>query len=135
MKKKLVLFVCIENSCRSQMAEVFANKLASDVIRAYSAGSRPGDIINPKAVQSMLDLGYDMQGLRPKYVTEIPVKKFDYVITMGCGDTCPVIPAVHHTDWAIPDPKEMPPQEFRVVRNMIRDRVEQLGKEIRQGHD
>jgi protein-tyrosine-phosphatase len=135
MKKKRVLFVCIENSCRSQMAEAFARRLASDVIDAYSAGSRPSGEINPKAIQSMQDLGYDLSQQRSKSLGEIPRTKFDYVISMGCGDECPFIPAVHHEDWDIPDPKDMPLNEFRQIRNMIRERVEALAMDITRPKD
>jgi arsenate reductase len=135
MKKKHILFVCIENSCRSQMAEAFAHRLAPDVIEAYSAGSRPAGTIHPQAIQSMQDLGYDLSGQHSKSLVEISVRKFDYAITMGCGDDCPLIPAVHHEDWAIPDPKEVPPDEFRIIRNLIRDRVEKLVWSIRQNDE
>jgi arsenate reductase len=135
MKKKLVLFVCIENSCRSQMAEAFARCLASDIFDAFSAGSRPSGQIHPKAVQSMANLGYDLSQQHSKSLAEIPRKKFDYVISMGCGDECPIIPAVHHEEWNIPDPKDMPLEEFRLVRNMIRDRVEALSNTIRWSHE
>ncbi|OGN75747.1 MAG: protein tyrosine phosphatase [Chloroflexi bacterium GWB2_49_20] len=132
MKKKRVLFVCIENSCRSQMAEAFARRLAPDVIDASSAGSHPSGEINPKAIQSMRALGYDLNQQRSKSLGEIPRTKFDYVITMGCGDECPFIPAVHHEDWDIPDPKDMPLDEFRKIRNRIRERVEALASSIRR---
>ena len=135
MKKKLVLFVCIENSCRSQMAEAFARHLAEDVIEAYSAGSHPSGQINPKALQSMSNLGYDLGQHRSKSLAEIHYKEFDYVISMGCGDDCPFIPAVHHEDWEIPDPKNMPLEEFRDVRDQIRDCVEKLAKNIRWGNE
>ena len=131
MKKKLVLFVCIENSCRSQMAEAFAHRIAADVFDAYSAGSRPGGVIDPQAIQTMQDLGYDLAGQYSKSLDEVPKVKFDYVITMGCGDQCPLIPAIHHEDWNIPDPKGLPFDEFRQVRNLIRERVEALAMKIR----
>jgi len=135
MKKKRVLFVCIENSCRSQMAEAFARLLAQDVIEAYSAGSHPSGKIDPEAIQSMHDLGYELDGQYSKSLEEMPKVKFDYVITMGCGDECPLIPAVHHEDWEIPDPKDMPSEEFRKVRNLIRERVETLARSIRWDHE
>jgi arsenate reductase len=135
MKKKLVLFVCIENSCRSQMAEAFARRLAEDVIEPYSAGSRPSGDVNPKAIQSMANLGYDLGNQHSKSLAELPHKKFDYVISMGCGDECPLIPATHHDDWDIPDPKDMPLEEFRLVRNQIRDQVEALANKIRWNNE
>ncbi len=128
--KKRVLFVCIENSCRSQMAEAFAHLLAADRIEAFSAGSRPSGKVNPQAVAAMAELGYDLSGHRSKSLGEISGLKFDYVITMGCGDECPFIPAEHHEDWEIPDPRDLPPEEFRVVRDLIGQRVEELAARI-----
>jgi protein-tyrosine-phosphatase len=124
--KKRVLFVCIENSCRSQMAEAFARRYASDVIEAASAGSRPEGRVNPKAVAAMAELGCNLSGQRSKSLGEIPQVKYDYVITMGCGDECPFIPADHHEDWDIPDPKKLPMDEFRQVRDLIGRRVKEL---------
>jgi arsenate reductase len=132
---KKILFVCIENSCRSQMAEAFARLLAEDVIEAYSAGSRPSGEVNPTAIQSMRELGYNLTEHRSKSLHEIPQVKFDYVITMGCGDECPFIPATHHEDWNIPDPKQMPLDEFRRVRDLIRERVETLAISIRRNDE
>jgi arsenate reductase len=135
MRKALILFVCIENSCRSQMAEAFARLMAADVIDAHSAGSRPSGVINPTAIQSMHELGYDLTEHRSKSLHEIPQVKFDYVITMGCGDECPFIPAAHHEDWDIPDPKQMPLEEFRRVRDLIRERVETLAISLRRNDE
>jgi protein-tyrosine-phosphatase len=135
MKKESVLFVCIENSCRSQMAEAFARRLAADVMESFSAGSRPAGYIHPNALRSMLDLGYDLAGQYSKSLDDLPKFKFDYVITLGCGDECPLIPAVHHEDWEIPDPKDLPPEEFRKVRNLIRERVKTLARSIRWDHE
>jgi arsenate reductase len=132
---KKILFVCIENSCRSQMAEAFARLLAADVIEAYSAGSRPSGEVNPTAIQSMRELGYNLTEQRSKALSEIPLVKYDYVITMGCGDECPFIPATHHEDWNIPDPKQMPLDEFRRVRDLIRERVETLAISIRRNDE
>jgi protein-tyrosine-phosphatase len=129
-EKKRVLFVCIENSCRSQMAEAFAHLQADDRIEAYSAGSRPSGRVNPQAVAAMAELGYDLGKHSSKSLGEIPQVKYDYVVTMGCGDECPFIPAGHHEDWAIPDPKELPPDEFRKVRDMIGERVKELAARI-----
>jgi arsenate reductase (thioredoxin) len=134
MKKALILFVCVENSCRSQIAEAFAHILAEDVIEAHSAGSHPSGRINPKAIQSMRELGYEMVNHHSKSLHDVPQVKYDYVITMGCGDECPFIPAVHHEDWNIPDPKQMPLDEFRRIRDMIRKRVEALANNIRRDH-
>jgi arsenate reductase (thioredoxin) len=130
--KKWVLFVCIENSCRSQMAEAFAHLGADDWIEAYSAGSRPSGKVNSKAVASMAELGYDLSEHRSKSLGEIPPVKYDYVITMGCGDECPFTPAEHHEDWNIPDPKALPPDEFRKVRDLIGLCVNELEARIRR---
>lgn len=97
-EKSRVLFVCIENSCRSQMAEAFAHLYALDSIQAFSAGSRPSGQTNLRAITAMADLGYDLGGHSSKSLSEVPQIKYDYVITMGCGDECPFIPAEHHED-------------------------------------
>ena len=129
-EKSLVLFVCIENSCRSQMAEAFAHLYAQDSIQAYSAGSRPSGQINAKAISVMAQLGYDLDSHSSKSLSEIPQVKYDYVITMGCGDECPFIPAVVHEDWDLPDPKRLPLEEFRQVRDRFGERVKELAVRI-----
>jgi protein-tyrosine-phosphatase len=128
--KKRVLFVCIENSCRSQMAEAFSHLFAQDSIQAYSAGSRPSGQIDPKAVTVMAELGYDLGSHSSKSLSDIPQVKYDYVITMGCGDECPFIPADAHEDWDFPDPKMLPLEEFRQVRDRIGERVKELAAQI-----
>jgi arsenate reductase (thioredoxin) len=135
--KVRVLFVCIENSCRSQMAEAFGHLYAEDLIEAYSAGSRPSGQLDPKAVTFMAELGYDLTRHYSKSLSEIPQSKYDYVITMGCGDECPFIPADHHQDWAIPDPKKMSQEDFRKVRDQIGRQVGELIGQIaeRKNHD
>ena len=134
-QKKRVLFVCIENSCRSQMAEAFAYLVAQDSIQAYSAGSRPSGEINPKAIAVMAELGYDLDSHSSKSLNEIPQVKYDYVITMGCGDECPFIPAEAHEDWDLPDPKMLPLEEFRQVRDRIGERVKELAARIEVSND
>jgi arsenate reductase (thioredoxin) len=124
--KKSVLFVCIENSCRSQMAEAFARLYAIDSIQVYSAGSHPSGRVNSKAVETMAELGYDMKDHYSKSLNEIPRDKYDFVITMGCGDECPFIPAEQHEDWNIPDPKDLPLEQFRKIRDQIGERVMEL---------
>lgn len=121
-----ILFVCIENSNRSQMAEAFAHIFGGDQIEAYSAGSKPSGKINPKAILSMKELGYDLTTHSSRSLDEIPDIKYDYVITMGCGDACPWVAAHHREDWAIPDPRDMDESEFRNIRDMIREKVEDL---------
>jgi arsenate reductase len=129
-KKKLVLFVCIENSCRSQMAEAFAHLYAPDSIEAFSAGSRPSGQIHTLAVKVMAELGYDLSRHSSKSLQEIPQVKYDYVITMGCRDECPFIPAGHHEDWDLADPKSLPLEGFRQVRDQIGERVKGLASRI-----
>ena len=120
---KRLLFVCVENSNRSQMAEAFARIHGAEQVEAYSAGSRPSGRINPKAVESMREIGYDLARQQSKSLSEIPDIEYDFVATMGCGDACPFVRARQREDWAIPDPKEMPADEFRAVRDLIERKV------------
>ncbi len=125
-RPKRVLFVCVENSCRSQIAEAFAQMHGANKVEAYSAGSRPSGQVNPKAINAMKELGYDLSRHSSKTLSEIPDIEFDFVATMGCGDQCPVFQTKHREDWEIPDPKAMPPDEFRAVRDLIQSRVKNL---------
>lgn len=126
MKKKL-LFVCIENSNRSQMSQAFANMLGGETVEAYSAGSKPSGIVNPKAIAAMKELGYDLSTHDSKSLDEVKAfAPFDAVVTMGCGDACPWMPARQFIDWQIPDPKHMEPVEFNKVRDFIREKVKEL---------
>lgn len=120
---KRVLFVCVENSNRSQMAEAFARLLGGAGVEAYSAGSNPSGIINPKAIAAMREVGYDLAVHGSKSLDELPDVVFDFVATMGCGDKCPFIAARQRTDWALPDPKHMSEDDYRGVRDDIRARV------------
>jgi protein-tyrosine-phosphatase len=130
MKKKL-LFVCIENSNRSQMSQAFAKMYGGEAVEAYSAGSKPGGIVNPKAIAAMKELGYDLSTHDSKSLDEVkPYAPFDAVITMGCGDACPWMPAKKFIDWQIPDPKHMEPNEFNKVRDFIGEQVKMLLKEL-----
>ena len=125
MKKK-VLFVCIENSNRSQMAEAFA-RLLDNNIDVYSAGSKPSGKINAKAVASMKRVGYDLSTHVSKSLANVEkYAPFDVVVTMGCGDACPWMPAKKFVDWNIPDPKNMDEQAFNQVRDHIREKVKDL---------
>ena len=125
MKKK-ILFVCIENSNRSQMAEAFA-KLAGDEVGAYSAGSSPSGKINTKALAAMKEIGYDLTSHRSKSLGEVKqFAPFDAVVTMGCGDACPWMPAKNFIDWDIPDPKEMDETNFGRVRDLVKYKVSEL---------
>ena len=126
MKKK-ILFVCIENSNRSQMAQAFATIHGGPQIEAYSAGSRPSGKVNPKAIASMKELGYDLSAHSSKSLEEVKVHApFDAVVTMGCGDACPWMPAKQFIDWQISDPREMNEIEFRKVRDLIEEKVKDL---------
>ena len=126
MKKKL-LFVCVENSNRSQMSQAFATILGGVNVEAYSAGSKPSGIVNPKAIAAMKELGYDLTTHDSKSLEEVKAfAPFDAVVTMGCGDACPWMPAKQFIDWQIPDPKHMETKEFNEVRDFIKGKVEAL---------
>ncbi len=123
---KKILFVCVENSNRSQMAEAFARMHGAGKVEAYSSGSRPSGKVNPKAIEAMRELGYDLAAHESKSLTEIPDVEYDCVATMGCGDECPFVRAKRREDWQIPDPRNMPPEEFRKVRDLIGAKVQEL---------
>ena len=122
---KRVLFVCVENANRSQMAEAFARVAGGDDVEALSAGSRPSGVLNPKAVRFMAELGYDLATHRSKSLDEVD-GEFDAVVTMGCGDSCPWVPARIREDWALPDPKHLDDDGYRAVRDEIARRVDAL---------
>ncbi len=123
---KTVLFVCVENSNRSQMAEAFARIHGGDKVLAASAGSRPSGRINPKAIEAMKDLGYDLTAHASKGLEAFNGTAVDVAVTMGCGDECPLVSAGRREDWQIPDPRDMSPEEFRGVRDLIEKKVLQL---------
>src|ERR1700759_2202933 len=127
---KRVLFVCVENSNRSQMAEAFARMHGGDQVEAYSAGSRPSGQGNPKATEAMRERGYDLNRHASKSLDEIPDVEYDFVATMGCGDECPFVKAKRREDWDIPDPKSMPPEQFRDVRDLIEKKVIEMLSEL-----
>jgi protein-tyrosine-phosphatase len=122
---KRVLFVCIDNSNRSQMAEAFAHMIGGADVDALSAGSAPSGVINPKAIHAMSELGYDLTTHGSKSLDEIS-GEFDAVVTMGCGDSCPWVPAKRREDWALTDPKHLEGDEYRAVRDDICERVRAL---------
>jgi len=122
---KRILFVCIENANRSQMAEAFAHIYGGSGVDAQSAGSRPSGQINPKALRFMAELGYDLSVHTSKSLDEIE-GEFDAVVTMGCGDSCPWVPARRREDWNLPDPKHMDDDGYRAVRDEIAARVKRL---------
>jgi protein-tyrosine-phosphatase len=117
------VFVCVENSNRSQMAEAFARMAGID---AHSAGSRPSGKVNPKAIEAMRELGYDLAAHCSKSLDELPDETFDVAVTMGCGDACPNLKARRREDWDIPDPREMSAEQFREVRDLIGRKVKEL---------
>jgi protein-tyrosine-phosphatase len=122
-----VVFVCVENSNRSQMAEAFAHIHGAGRVEAYSAGSRPSGRVNPRAVQFMKEVGYDLTAHQSKALGDLPDGEFDVVVGMGCGDEgCPLIRARRHEEWGVPDPKEMPDEKYREVRDLIERKVKEL---------
>jgi arsenate reductase len=127
--KKKFLFVCVENACRSQMAEGFAKALGQGEIEVYSAGSRPSFQVDPLAIEVMKEKGIDLSARRPKGLNDLPPIEMDYLITMGCEEACPSIPAKKVIDWEIPDPKGKLLDVFRNIRDMIEEKVRTLLKE------
>ena len=127
---KRVLFVCVENSCRSQMAEAFARIHGAGNVEAYSAGSRPSGKVIPKAIESMKVIGYDLGSHKSKSLDDLPDVQWDFVATMGCRDECPFIRATQREDWQIPDPKDMPPEEFGDVRDLIEEKVRAICRRL-----
>ena len=128
MKKK-VAFICVHNSCRSQMAEGWAKKLGSDVLEVYSAGTDNYHEVKPLAVQVMEDAGVDMSKHTPKLLTDIP-EEVDILITMGCNVVCPFLPNSHSEDWGLDDPSGGPVEDYRITRDLIKEKVEDLIKRV-----
>ena len=131
--KPSVLFVCVHNAGRSQMAAGWLAHLSGGQIDVRSAGSEPADQINPVAIQAMREVGIDITAQTPKLLTADAVRGSDVVITMGCGDTCPVFPGRRYEDWDLTDPAGQPIEEVRRIRDEIRGRVQELINEI--GHE
>lgn len=127
---KRVLFVCIENSNRSQMAEAFLRMHAPAGVEAASAGSRPSGQVNPRAIQFMREKGYDLAAHASKSLDEIPAGEYEWAITMGCGDECPLVEAKRRTDWMIEDPKHLDDDGFRRVRDDIERKVLDLVSDL-----
>jgi protein-tyrosine-phosphatase len=121
-----VLFVCVHNAGRSQMAAGFLRELGGSRVRVRSAGSLPAERINPVAVEAMAELGIDIAGQRPRVITDEAVRSADVVITMGCGDACPYFPGTRYEDWALDDPAGQGLEQVRPIRDEIRRRVEAL---------
>jgi arsenate reductase len=129
-EKKTILFVCVHNAGRSQMAAGFMRQLGGERVEVLSAGSAPKDSINPVAVAAMAELGIDIADQRPKILTPESVEQSDVVITMGCGDACPYYPGKRYEDWQLDDPAGQGIEPVRVIRDEIKARVEALLKEI-----
>ena len=121
-----LLFVCIENSNRSQMAEAFARLHGGDPVFAASAGSRPSGVVNPRAIEFMREKHIDLAQQRSKGLDDLPTVTWDYIVTMGCGDACPTLPARHRLDWELQDPKHLSDEGFREVRDQIESLVTAL---------
>jgi arsenate reductase (thioredoxin) len=126
-RPKRVLFVCVENSNRSQMAEAFARIHGGDRVEAYSAGSRPSGKVNARAVEFMAEVGYDLTKHQSKGLSDLPTGEFDAEVGMGCGDEgCPLVKAKRQEEWGVQDPKEMPAEQYRQVRDLIEAKVKDL---------
>jgi protein-tyrosine-phosphatase len=121
-----VLFVCVANSCRSQMAEAIARSLAGATWEIWSAGSSPSGRIHPVAIELMREMGLHLGAHKSKGLDAVPAKEWDYVVTMGCGDACPAVKARHRVDWQIPDPITLPFEQAKTVREQIKQQVREL---------
>jgi arsenate reductase len=130
MGKKKIVFVCVENARRSQMAEGFANAFGQGKLKVYSAGSSPSSQIDPLVIEVMKEKGIDLSGKRPKGLNDLPPVEMDYLVTMGCEETCPAVLAKKIIEWEIPDPKGKSIDVFREVRDIIENRVKALFEEI-----
>ncbi len=121
-----IVFICVENAGRSQMAQGFAEAFGKGKLDVYSAGSRPSSHINPLAIEVMKEKGIDLSGRRPKGLNDLPSVEMDYLITMGCEETCPAIPAKEIIEWQIPDPRGKPIEEVRKIRDLLENKVRTL---------
>ncbi len=130
--KKRVAFVCVQNSCRSQMAEAWAKTLGKGKTEVYSAGTEEYPFIKPRAVQVMAEVGIDMSGQHPKRLEDIP-ESFDVLITMGCHAECAYVPAEHREDWNLDDPSGKPLEAFRETRDLTKEKVAGLLRRIEKG--
>ena len=130
MKKKRIVFICVENARRSQMAQGFAEALGKGKFEVYSAGSSPSSQIDPLVIEVMKEKGIDLSGKRPRSLNDLPPVEMDYLVTMGCEETCPAVLAKKTVEWEIPDPKGKSIQVFRKVRDLIEDKVKNLLREI-----
>jgi arsenate reductase len=128
--KKRIVFICVENARRSQMAEGFAEALGREDVEVYSAGSRPSSSIDPLVIQVMKEKGIDLSSKRPKSLNELPSTEMEYLVTMGCEEACPAVLSKKTIEWEIPDPKGRSIDIFREVRDMIEDKVKGLLKQV-----
>ena len=129
-EKPQVLFVCVHNAGRSQMAAAFLERLGAGRVRVRSAGAAPADEINPAVVEAMSEVGVDLAANTPKVLTEDAVRSSDVVVTMGCGDACPYFPGKRYLDWVLPDPAGQGVEAVRPIRDRIRRHVEELLEEL-----
>lgn len=125
-----IVFLCVHNAGRSQMAAAFARELGGDRVRVFSGGSDPAASVNPGAVEAMAEVGIDVTGAKPQRWSDDIIRSADVVVTMGCGDECPFFPGVSYRDWELDDPSGLPVEEIRPIRDDIRARVEDLISEI-----
>ncbi len=130
--KKKVAFICVKNSCRSQMAEGFAKQYGADIMEVYSAGTEVSGKIDPVAIEVMKEIGIDISNQRSKPISELP-EKLDVIITMGCGVVCPYIPSRHLEDWGLDDPVGKPIEEYRRIRDEIERKVKKLIERVKSG--
>ncbi len=130
MKKKRVVFICIENARRSQMAQGFAEAIGQGELEVYSAGSNPSSQIDPLVIEVMEEKGIDLSGKRPKGLNDLPSVEIDYLITMGCEETCPAVLSKKIIEWEIPDPKGKSIEFYREIRDIIKDKVKTFLEEI-----
>jgi arsenate reductase len=126
MSPPTVLFVCVRNAGRSQMAAALLERIAGDGVRVLSAGTRPAEDVHPNVVAAMREVGVDLSAARPRGLEDDTVREADVVITMGCGDECPFYPGKRYEDWDLPDPADRPVQEVRAIRDEIERRVRDL---------
>ena len=121
-KEKKVLFVCVENACRNQLAEAISNHFFPHQLKAFSAGSSPGKEVNPKAIRSLKRMGVVHEG-ETKSISQVEGKEYDYIVGMGCGEACPIIPGAQILEWSIPDPKLFELKKFDKVRDTIKEKI------------
>jgi len=127
---KKILFVCVQNASRSQMAQGFAEAFGKGKVEVYSAGSRPASQINPLTIEVMKEKNIDLSGRRPKGLNDLPSVEMDYLVTMGCEETCPAVPAKKIIEWQIPDPKGKPIDEVRRIRDVLEAEVKTFLEEV-----